>query len=69
MRIDGRALHRYRYEKGLTQTALAATSGVERSAISHMEGGRRPGTPAQIKALAEALEVGIDVLCCDEAVA
>lgn len=57
MQIDGEALHAERYRRGLTITGLASLSGVDRTVITRIERGQRRGTPAQHKALAEALNV------------
>jgi transcriptional regulator with XRE-family HTH domain len=65
MRINGPVLTRLRYEHGITQTELAAATGIDRSSICRLESGRRPGTPAQIKKLAEVLGVTVTELCAE----
>lgn len=65
MQIDGDALHACRYRRGLTISGLAALSGVDRTVITRIERGQRRGTPAQHKALAEALGVDMDDIACE----
>ncbi|MEI9903980.1 MAG: helix-turn-helix transcriptional regulator [Asticcacaulis sp.] len=51
--------------RGLTQTALAETSGVAQPEISAIEGRTRSGSTTALKALAKALQVPLDVLVAD----
>jgi len=55
-------LRKAREAKGLSQTDLAARSGLEPSAVSHFETGRRQPSFANLKRLADALAVTIDYL-------
>lgn len=58
--LDGEApLRVYRDLRGLTQQALADKSGVNRAYIAEIETGKKPGSTAALKKLAEAL--GIDI--------
>jgi DNA-binding XRE family transcriptional regulator len=52
----------YREYRGLTQTALAASSGVNRVQIADIEAGRKSGSIDTIRKLADALNVAIDDL-------
>ena len=49
------ALTRLRVEAGLSQSALAARSGIGRTAITRIESGTRQGPPETIRAIADAL--------------
>lgn len=51
-----------REEKGLSQTELAAKTGLQPSAISHFESGRRSPSFDNLRRLADALNVTIDYL-------
>lgn len=59
MRLNHLALRAIRERSGYTQTKAAELAGLDRANYAHMEAGRRPGTPPQIKAIAEALDVPI----------
>ena len=50
----------FRKLRGLTAAELAAKAGVSQPAISDIENGRRVGRPATMKAIADALGVGLD---------
>ena len=52
-------LTRIRQERGMSQTDLAAASGVDRATINQVEGGRRSATIATLEKLADALGVEI----------
>ena len=61
--IDGESPVRvYRDLRGLTQTALAAASGVNRVQIADIEARRKTGSVETLRKLAEALRVMIDDL-------
>lgn len=61
--IDGESPVRvYRDFRGLTQTALASASGVNRVQIADIEAGRKTGSVETLRKLAEALRVTIDDL-------
>lgn len=61
--IDGESPVRvFRDWRGMTQTALAKASGVNRVYIAEIEAGRKPGSAQALKALAGALEVAVDDL-------
>jgi DNA-binding XRE family transcriptional regulator len=53
----GRNLRRVRTAAGLTQTALAKRSGIDRSYVSGLEAGQRNPTALTLKRLAEVLGV------------
>lgn len=52
----------WREHRGLTQSGLARASGVHRVVVADIEAGRRGGSVKSLKALAEALGVGVDDL-------
>src|SRR5687767_14121709 len=61
--IDGESPVRvYRDLRQMTQTALAAASGVNRVQIADIEAGRKTGSVETIRKLAAALRVTIDDL-------
>ena len=62
MRLNGEALKVIRERTGLTITQLSTASGVDRTVITRLESGERRGTPAQIVALAQALNVALTVI-------
>ena len=53
----GRNLRRVRTAAGLTQTALAKRSGIDRSYVSDLEAGQRHPTAATLQRLAKVLGV------------
>jgi transcriptional regulator with XRE-family HTH domain len=55
-------LRRTRDDKGLSQSDLAEKAGMQPSAISHFEAGRRSPSFDNLKRLADALNVTIDFL-------
>ena len=56
------ALRVYRDLRGLTQAALAEKSGVKRVTVAEIETGRKQGSIATLRALADALGVSLDDL-------
>jgi mRNA interferase RelE/StbE len=61
--IDGESPVRvFRDLRGMTQTALAAASGVNRVQIADIEARRKTGSVETLRKLAEALRVTIDDL-------
>ncbi len=58
----GERLRRTREDKGLSQGDLAHKTGLQPSAISHFESGRRSPSFDNLKRLADALAVTIDYL-------
>jgi len=56
------ALRAYRNLRGLTQAELAESAGVKRVTVTAIETGRRRGSVATLRALANALEVTLDDL-------
>ena len=58
----GRRIRETRHERGLTQDALAARTGVSRSAVAQWETGRAGQVTAHLAAIAAALEVGVEYL-------
>lgn len=61
--IDGESpLRVYRELRGLTQSGLAASSGVHRVQIADIEAGRKSGSIDTMRKLADALGVTIDDL-------
>jgi len=61
--LDGESpLRVYRDLRGLTQTALALLSGVNRVQIAEIEAGRKSGSAATQQKLTDALAVAVDDL-------
>ncbi|MDJ1006766.1 MAG: helix-turn-helix transcriptional regulator [Paracoccaceae bacterium] len=61
--LDGDApLAVFRDWRGLSQSALARTSGVNRVQIADIEAGRKTGSVATLAKLADALSVTVDDL-------
>ena len=52
----------WREHRGLTQEALAEVAGISKPYLSQIESGKRRGSVAVLRALAQALEVPLDVL-------
>lgn len=67
MRINHAALRIIRERTGLTQTLAAELAQIDRANYAHIEAGRRPGTPEQIKAIAVALQVPVTAIISDPA--
>ena len=61
-------LKKTRESKGLSQADLATKAGMQPSAISHFESGRRAPSFDNLKKIADALAVTIDYLLGREAV-
>ncbi len=57
MVLNGQALQAIRERSGLTQTELAAQTGVSQGRISELEAGNLRVRPNTVKALADALRV------------
>lgn len=62
MRINSSALRVIRERSGYTQSKAAELAGIDRPNYAHIEAGRRNGTPSQIKAIAQALQIPFDAL-------
>lgn len=62
MRINSAALRVIRERSGYKQAQLAEIAGIDRPNYAHIEAGRRNGTPAQIRAIADALQIPFDAL-------
>lgn len=62
MEIFSQRLRKARKTKKLSQTELAENAGFQPSAISHFETGKRSPSFANLKKLADALEVTVDYL-------
>lgn len=60
------ALRKTREDKGLSQAQLAEKTGLQPSAISHFEAGRRAPSFDNLRVLADALQVSTDHLLCRE---
>ena len=61
-RAGAHPLNAWRTARGLTLQALAASSGVGKGHISHIENGRRGGTVDALRRLADALKCTVDDL-------
>ena len=67
---NGKRIQELRYERGLTQMALAENADVDQGHISRIESGDRGATPTVLKRLADALGVTVaDITTDAEAVA
>jgi transcriptional regulator with XRE-family HTH domain len=55
-------LRKFRESKGLSQTELAEKTGLQPSAVSHFETGKRAPSFDNLKRLADALDVTVDYL-------
>lgn len=62
MEIFSKRLRKSRENKKLSQVDLAEKAGFQPSAISHFETGKRSPSFANLKKLADALEVTVDYL-------
>lgn len=60
--VFGDSLRKAREEKGLSQAELAEKAGLQPSAISHFESGRRSPSFDNLKRLADSLSVTVDFL-------
>ena len=61
--LDGESpLRVYRDLRGLTQATLAEKAGVNRVTVAEIETGRKQGSVASLRALADALDVTLDDL-------
>ena len=61
--LDGEIrLRVYRDLRGMTQAALAEKAGVNRVTVAEIETGRKQGSIATLRSLAEALSVSLDDL-------
>ena len=68
LRIDAKALRRYRYLRGLTLQSLAERAGLGTTTISRLESGTGELQVTTLAALADALSVEIaDLLYGDAA--
>ena len=52
----------WRKKRGMTQAELAKATDVAQGFLSEIETGHKPGTPATLKKIAEALHIKIDDL-------
>jgi|SRR4029077_14422122 DNA-binding XRE family transcriptional regulator len=52
----------WRKQRGMTQASLAKATGVAQGFLSEIESGQKPGTPATLKKIAEALNIKVDDL-------
>lgn len=60
--LDGNPLRAFRRWRGLTQAALAEKAGVTPIYISMIENGRKNGSLAVMRTLADALRVDLDMI-------
>lgn len=65
MRINHAALRVIRERTGYSQTKAAELAQIDRANYAHIEAGRRPGTPEQIKAIAVALQIPVTAIVLD----
>jgi transcriptional regulator with XRE-family HTH domain len=62
MKVNAAALVAIRTRTGLSQSELARRTDIDRTQLNHLEAGRRGGTPAQLRKLADALSVPLDAI-------
>ena len=67
MKLNHTALKVIRERTGQSQTLTASLAGIDRANYAHIEAGRRPGTEAQIVALAGALKIDVTAILQDAA--
>jgi DNA-binding XRE family transcriptional regulator len=56
------ALGFWRKKRGVTQADLAKATGIRQGFLSEIESGQKPGSPATLKKIAQALSIKIDDL-------
>lgn len=61
-RVNGETIRALRERSGLSGTALAKLIEIDRAYLSHIEAGRRQPSPANAKAIADALKVPITAI-------
>ncbi len=65
---NGRAIRRYRILAGWNSVPFAEKAGISYSHLAHIEAGRKGGSPAVLKRIAEALGRPIaDIVTIDDA--
>ena len=52
----------WRMKRAMTQANLAKATGIAQGFLSEIESGQKPGTPATLKKIAEAINIKIDDL-------
>jgi DNA-binding XRE family transcriptional regulator len=52
----------WRKKRGMTQADLAKATGIRQGFLSEIESGQKPGSPATLKKIAQALSIKIDDL-------
>lgn len=65
MHTNGHLITALRWERGESQTDVAVATGMDRTHLSRIESGKRVGTPAQVKALAEHFGITVAELLAD----
>lgn len=65
--LNRNAMRRARISRGWSLRQLGEASGVSYQTVANAENGRRIPYPANLKAIADALEVDITELLADEA--
>jgi DNA-binding XRE family transcriptional regulator len=64
--LDGEnSLKLWREHRGLTVESLATAAGISKAYLSQIENGKRHGTMRVIKAIAEALDIPLDILVAE----
>lgn len=65
MKTNGDAIRIIRERTGFTKTQLATAARLDRTHLHRIETGERNGTPAQAKAIAEALAVPLTAILAE----
>jgi transcriptional regulator with XRE-family HTH domain len=63
MKLNAEALRVIRERSGLSKSELADRAGIDRSLVTRLENGERPGTPSVILKLATALQCSQVAIC------
>lgn len=67
MRGNNEAIRAIRERSGLSQSAVYTPAGIDAGNYSKIESGQRPGTAAQLKKIAEALQVPVTAITHSDA--
>lgn len=63
VKLNPEALRVIRERSGMSKAELAERAGIDRTLVTRLENGERPGTPRVIRALAVALDCSQLAIC------
>ncbi len=63
MKLNPEALRVIRERSGMSKSELATAAGIDRTLVTRLESGERPGTPNVIRRLADALQCSQLAIC------